>query len=48
LEDRRTDGHEGVMDVKKGLGVLARCEDGAQASPFVIGGPPENGETVRV
>jgi hypothetical protein len=36
------------MDVKEGLGVLAGCEDWAQASPFVIGGPSENGEAVRI
>jgi hypothetical protein len=36
------------MDVKEGFGVLARCENRAQTGPFVIGGPSEDWEAVRI
>jgi hypothetical protein len=37
-----------VIDVKEGFGVLARCENRAQTSPFVIGGTSKDWEAVRV
>jgi hypothetical protein len=36
------------MDVKEGFGVLARRENRAQTSPFVVGGPTKDREAVRI
>jgi hypothetical protein len=47
-KDRRADRHEGVVYVNESLGLLIRCEDRAEASPFVVGGPSKDWKPVGV